>query len=175
MKACRAIILSPKYSKDDNAGTVTIAGGSGGHRRPAKSKGPIGLAKRYEMTEVTPPLIAYVTVVLRHALTSEDYSEDGTGFDYELFYNEIREHLEDPRHAQVTEATLKFWNDEVFGHCKRHRTAAGSGAERKGMRARLDAALEAGEDLGLGDTNQGEGEGAGPGAEGEPTAGGDGN
>ncbi|KAG8761982.1 hypothetical protein FRC12_009251 [Ceratobasidium sp. 428] len=151
IKGAQAIILSPGASKNPQPASMTAVG-SRGHRRAAKSRSAVGLAKRYEMVEVTTPLIAYVTVVVRHALTSDkDYSDEGSGFDYELFYNEIREFLEDPKHARITAKIVKLWNDEIFANLKRRKTTGGNPAERKGTRAALDAALEAGEDLGLGD------------------------
>ncbi|QRV81753.1 hypothetical protein RhiJN_09768 [Ceratobasidium sp. AG-Ba] len=153
LRAASSIIFSPASSRGDRA-TTMVVGGSRGHRCSAKSRGPIGLAKRYDMTEVTTPFIAYVTVVVRHALTSDqDYSDDGSGFDYELFYNEIREYLEDPKHAQVTAKVVNFWNNELFG-CFRFRKATGVRTENAGTRAALDAALEAGEDLGLSDAEE---------------------
>ncbi|KAG9121759.1 hypothetical protein FRC07_002154 [Ceratobasidium sp. 392] len=153
IKGARAIIFSPASSKDNRP--VAVVGGARGHRRAAKSRGPIGLAKRYDMTEVTIPFIAYVTVVVRHSLTSDkEYSDDASGFDYELFYNEIREYLEDPKHTRVAALVIKLWNDELFGQFKRRRAAGEGRAGHGGTRARLDAALEAGEDLGLGDEEE---------------------
>ncbi|KAG9082923.1 hypothetical protein FS749_006469 [Ceratobasidium sp. UAMH 11750] len=157
IKGARAIIFSPAASKGNTP--AMTAGGARGHRRGAKTRGPIGLAKRYDMTEVTIPFIAYVTVVVRNALTSDvEYSDNASGFDYELFYNEIRAYLEDPKHEQVTAKVIKFWNEELFSQFRRRNPAgAGRAAGRGGTRAMLDAALEAGEDLGLGDDNGAEG------------------
>jgi hypothetical protein len=55
--------------------------------------------------------IALFLVQVRHALTSDkEYSDDGSGFDYVLFYNEVREFLEDPKHSPVVKLVLKYWN-----------------------------------------------------------------
>jgi hypothetical protein len=44
-------------------------------------------------------------------LTSDkEYSDNGSGFDYVLFYNEVREFLKDPKHSPVVKLVLKYWN-----------------------------------------------------------------
>ncbi|KAG8726107.1 hypothetical protein FRC12_023702 [Ceratobasidium sp. 428] len=73
IRGARAIVLSPAASKN-NPITATAGSSSGGRRRAAKSRGLTGLAKRYDMAEVAPPLIAYVTVVVS---TSRSYLRRG--------------------------------------------------------------------------------------------------
>ncbi|KAF8599345.1 hypothetical protein BDV93DRAFT_560430 [Ceratobasidium sp. AG-I] len=153
IKGARAIIFSPASSKD--ATPTMTACGSRGHRRIPGTRSLIGLAKRYDMNEVTIPFIAYVTVVVRHALTAEkEYSDDGSGFDYVIFYNEIRSFLEDPKYKQVATKLIKYWNAELFGELNRCRIARAAKGSARGTRTLLDAALEAGDDLGMGDEEE---------------------
>jgi hypothetical protein len=60
-KAARAILFSPSASK--SAPTVQVSGACGSSKR----RGPIGIAKSYQLTEVTPAFLAYVAVVVRRA------------------------------------------------------------------------------------------------------------
>ncbi|QRV82606.1 hypothetical protein RhiJN_27834 [Ceratobasidium sp. AG-Ba] len=154
IKGGRAILLSPAASTSGTPG-MNI-GGARGHRRTTKTRGPIGLAKRYDMTEITVPFIAYVTVVVRHCLTSDkEYSDEGSGFDYELFYTEICKYLQDAKYEQITSKVLEHWNKEIFGQAGNRKAGRGVRTAGRGTRALLDAALEAGEDLGLGDGDGG--------------------
>ncbi|KAG9076291.1 hypothetical protein FRC06_009585 [Ceratobasidium sp. 370] len=90
VKAARAILFSPAASKNLQVGATT---GARGHRR----RGPIGIAKSYDLTAVTPAFLAYVAVVLRHALTADEtFGDSCGGFNYIDFYEQIRDYLERP-------------------------------------------------------------------------------
>ncbi|KAF8754333.1 hypothetical protein RHS01_06489 [Rhizoctonia solani] len=78
--------------------------------------GIIGLAKVYNLTKVTPAFIAYVAVVVHHALTTEAiFSEICGGFNYGVYYNQIRTFLEAPRFASRAKVLLDWWNKRLFG------------------------------------------------------------
>jgi hypothetical protein len=100
-----------------------------GARRSSKRKGPIGLAKSYQLTEITPAFLAYVSVVVRilvynlcvvsrlfgpqvrFSLSSEDtFNDTGSGFNYIQFYNQIREYLESPKFKPAASTLMAWWN-----------------------------------------------------------------
>jgi hypothetical protein len=103
-------------------------GGARGRRRMvSKRRGPIGLAKKYAVKEITAPFIAYVVVMVsipiiadimishgqqvRQALTSDEtFQEVCSGFDYTVFYDEVRRFLEEPKYATVSKTLLEWWN-----------------------------------------------------------------
>ncbi|KAG8704571.1 hypothetical protein FRC08_002167 [Ceratobasidium sp. 394] len=107
--AATAILFSPSSSMPD---TIQAAGGARGHTR---RRGPIGLAKKYELTEVTPAFIAYVACVTRHALTNEHtFSEVSDGFSYTKFYYQVRGVLEAPKYVRWTKGLVERWNEKLF-------------------------------------------------------------
>ncbi|KAG9089393.1 hypothetical protein FRC06_001568 [Ceratobasidium sp. 370] len=135
-RAGKAILLSPSASMPS---TVQTSGARGQKRR-----GPIGLAKTYQLTEVTPGFIAYVACITRHALTSEDlFTESCAGFSYVDFYNEIREFLEDPKFAHWTRGLMDRWNKNIFSGIQLCTTSGTSSAPTGGTLAQLTAQLEA--------------------------------
>ncbi|KAF8749251.1 hypothetical protein RHS01_10140 [Rhizoctonia solani] len=76
----------------------------------------MSLAKVYNLTKVTPAFIAYVAVVVHHALTTEAiFSEICGGFNYGVYYNQIRTFLEAPRFASRAKVLLDWWNKRLFG------------------------------------------------------------
>ncbi|KAG9073540.1 hypothetical protein FS749_015027 [Ceratobasidium sp. UAMH 11750] len=140
VKAGRAILLSPATANT----RLTIPGtGNSTGTRGKRRRGTIGLAKSYQLTEVTPAFIAYVAVVVRHALTSDEFfSENCGGFDYIEFYTEIREYLEAPKYRRRSAELLKWWNEQMFSDFKLLGTSAPSNRRQNGTLASLEAELE---------------------------------
>ncbi|KAG8728694.1 hypothetical protein FRC10_004702, partial [Ceratobasidium sp. 414] len=92
--------------------TIQAASGARGHTR---RRGPIGLAKKYEMKEVNPAFIAYVACVTRQALTtSKNFSEVCDRFSYTKFYYTIRNVLESPKYEHWTKGLIEHWNEKLF-------------------------------------------------------------
>ncbi|GAB1526439.1 hypothetical protein RhiTH_009606 [Rhizoctonia solani] len=100
--AAYCIMFSPTSVKTMSASTTQISGAR--------------LAKVYNLTKVTPAFIAYVAVVVHHALTTEAiFSEICGGFNYGVYYNQIRTFLEAPRFASRAKVLLDWWNKRLFG------------------------------------------------------------
>ncbi|KAG9080320.1 hypothetical protein FRC06_006788 [Ceratobasidium sp. 370] len=92
--------------------TIEAAGGVRGH---TQRHGPIGLAKKYELTEVTLVFIAYITCVTRHALmTVNNFSEVCDGFRYTKFYYQVCGMLESPKYECWTKGLIQRWNEKLF-------------------------------------------------------------
>ncbi|KAG9091085.1 hypothetical protein FRC06_000711 [Ceratobasidium sp. 370] len=109
LSAATAILFSPSSSMPD---TIQAAGGARGHVR---RRGPIGIAKKYELTEVTLAFIAYVACVTRHALTgASNFSEVCDGFSYTKFYYLVRGVLENPKYEHWTKGLVERWNERLF-------------------------------------------------------------
>ncbi|GBE86158.1 hypothetical protein SCP_0900350 [Sparassis crispa] len=71
------------------------------------------LAKKYDMTQVSPRSIAYVAVLVRFLLNSQQsWSNIDLNFDLEQFFFEILRLFQDEEWGQ---ATLEWWNKAVFG------------------------------------------------------------
>ncbi|KAG9091929.1 hypothetical protein FRC06_000324 [Ceratobasidium sp. 370] len=139
VKAGKAILLSPATA---NA-RLTIPGTSNSTgARGKRRRGTIGLAKSYQLTAVTTAFIAYVAVVVRHALTSDEFfSENCGGFDYIEFYTQIREYLEAPKYKRRSAELLKWWNEQMFSDYKLLGTSAPSNRRQNGTLASLEAEL----------------------------------
>ncbi|CCO34565.1 hypothetical protein BN14_08667 [Rhizoctonia solani AG-1 IB] len=74
------------------------------------------IAKVYNLTKVTTAFIAYIAVVVHHALTTEAiFSEICGGFNYGVYYNQIRTFLEAPRFASRAKVLMDWWNKRLFG------------------------------------------------------------
>ncbi|KAG9102722.1 hypothetical protein FRC07_010170 [Ceratobasidium sp. 392] len=101
VKAARALLFPPSVAnRDDEAD----------HRSNRKSKATI-----YNMTSVTSGFLAYVAVALRYALSSETSFMSTSGlFNYEQFYNDIVNHLNDPACQPDNDALFKWWNSQLF-------------------------------------------------------------
>ncbi|KAG8793421.1 hypothetical protein FRC12_002796 [Ceratobasidium sp. 428] len=164
-----AVLFSPLSSIPSALWT----GGARGHTK--KRRGPTGVAKSYQMTEVTTGFIPYIACVTRHALTSDEvFSEVCGAFSYVDFYWQIRSFLEDPKFAGWTRGLLDRWNEKLFSGIEFYQSTA-SAPEVGGTLAMLNAELEAGQItpqvVGLGTTaptNETEGQEQGAaGAEGE--------
>ncbi|KAG8698494.1 hypothetical protein FRC09_007204 [Ceratobasidium sp. 395] len=107
--AATAILYSPMASMPE---TIDAVGGAQG---PTRRRGPIGIAKKYGLTHITPPFIAYTACVTRHALTgAKNFSEVCDGFSYTKFYYLIRKILESPKYEHWTKAVIQRWNDYLF-------------------------------------------------------------
>ncbi|QRW23096.1 hypothetical protein RhiXN_08132 [Rhizoctonia solani] len=113
--AAYCIMFSPTSVKTMSASTTQISGARGCSFKRSRG-GIIGLAKVYNLTKVTPAFIAYVAVVVHHALTTEAiFSEICGGFNYGVYYNQIRTFLEAPRFASRAKVLLDWWNKRLFG------------------------------------------------------------
>ncbi|KAG9095006.1 hypothetical protein FRC06_010237 [Ceratobasidium sp. 370] len=140
VKAGKAILLSPATA---NARSTTPGTGNSTSARGNRRRGTIGLAKSYQLTAVTTAFIAYVAVVVRHALTSDEFfSENCGGFDYIEFYTQIREYLEAPKYRRRSAELLKWWNEQIFSDYKLLGTSAPSNRRHTGTLASLEAELE---------------------------------
>ncbi|GBE82985.1 hypothetical protein SCP_0500280 [Sparassis crispa] len=81
----------------------------GGSSRPGRPP----LAKKYDMTHVSPRSIAYVAVLVRFLLNSQhSWSNIDVNFNLEEFFFEILRLFQD---EEWGEATLDWWNKSVFG------------------------------------------------------------
>lgn len=140
-QAARAILFSPSAAKDPATTTTTRVGGARGHS--IKRRGTIGIAKSYQLTEVTAPFIAYVAVVVRHSLTSDEvFSDTCSGFNYVEFYDQIREFLESPRFEQISAALIEWWNEQLFSGYQFGQPTLPSDRRNNGTLASLEAQLE---------------------------------
>ncbi|KAF8594583.1 hypothetical protein BDV93DRAFT_414854, partial [Ceratobasidium sp. AG-I] len=84
-------------------------------RPGAVRRGRKGVASKYQLDAVTPAFLAYVAVIVRFALSSEDmFSDDGGTFKYVIFYMQIREYLEAPKHQATVAPLLAWWNRSVI-------------------------------------------------------------
>ncbi|KAG9105322.1 hypothetical protein FRC07_009391 [Ceratobasidium sp. 392] len=132
-----AILFSPSSSMQE---TIQAAGGARGHIR---RRGPIGLAKKYELTEVNTAFIAYVACVTRHALTgARNFSEVCDGFSYTRFYYLIRKILEAPKYEHWTKGLIQRWNDKLFAGYEFGLNAVEPTDEANAILNMLDAELE---------------------------------
>ncbi|KAG8689702.1 hypothetical protein FRC09_012297 [Ceratobasidium sp. 395] len=161
IKAGKAILLLPHIANntrlDAPGATSTVGMGARGKRR---SKGLVGIAKTYEITEVTTAFIAYTAVVVQHALTSDrSFSEICGGFDYVEYHNQLREYMDHPRFKRRATVLLAH----IFSDCKVISTGASTSRRNNGTLAELDAELEADEE----EENTGVGSGAETGALGQ--------
>ncbi|KAG8763367.1 hypothetical protein FRC12_008573 [Ceratobasidium sp. 428] len=84
-------------------------------RPNAVRRGRKGVGAKYQLTEITPAFLAYVAVLTRFAVSSEEtYSDDGGTFNYAEFYKQLREFLEMPKYRRHSKVLINFWNKEIF-------------------------------------------------------------
>ncbi|KAF8596781.1 hypothetical protein BDV93DRAFT_513858 [Ceratobasidium sp. AG-I] len=123
IKAARAILFSPAASK--TVTTMQVVGVQG--------------------HSINTAFIAYVAVVVRHSLTSDEtFGDVCTGFSYIEYYNQIREFLERPGYQPWTALLLEYWNEQLFsGYCASHQVAGSSHYRNTGTLAELTAELAA--------------------------------
>ncbi|QRV91940.1 hypothetical protein RhiJN_19958 [Ceratobasidium sp. AG-Ba] len=146
--AANAILFSPSSSLPP---TVLQASSARGRNR----RGPIGIAKSNQLTEVTPGLIAYVACITRHALTSDEiFSERCSGFSYVEFYKQITSFLQDPRFAHWSHGLMARWNEKLFSGMEFGYTHSMStpvvGGTLDMLTAQLEAETVTQEQIGLG-------------------------
>ncbi|KAG9097440.1 hypothetical protein FRC06_007556 [Ceratobasidium sp. 370] len=68
-------------------------------------------AATYQMTKVTPGLLAYAAVCIRYALSSETtFNNNGGIFNYETFYDSLLAHLNDPECEEDNNELMEWWN-----------------------------------------------------------------
>ncbi|QRV72169.1 hypothetical protein RhiJN_00183 [Ceratobasidium sp. AG-Ba] len=147
--AASAILFSPSSSIPE---TIQAAGGARGLTR---RRGPIGLAKKYNMQEVNPAFIAYVACVTRHALTTpKNFSEVCDGFSYTKFYYLVRNVLESPKYQCWAKGLIARWNEKLFAGYEFGLNAVTPTDQPNAILNLLDAELEGlemtGENMGLG-------------------------
>ncbi|KAG9118758.1 hypothetical protein FRC07_006564 [Ceratobasidium sp. 392] len=113
-------------------------------RPGAPKRGRKGVATKYHMTKVTPAFLAYVAVILRFALSSEEtFNEDGGTFDYTEFYSQLCEYLESPKFRTKTDTLIDWWNRALFPDSLHIDEDTGdSGGAHTGMLALLEAEAE---------------------------------
>ncbi|CEL56595.1 hypothetical protein RSOLAG1IB_11956 [Rhizoctonia solani AG-1 IB] len=113
--AAYCILFSPTSVKTMSASTTQVSGARGSSFNRSRG-GIIGIAKAYNLTKITPAFIAYVAVVVHHALTTEDkFSEICGGFNYGVYYVEIRTFLESQKFASRAKVLVDWWNKRLFG------------------------------------------------------------
>ncbi|QRV90229.1 hypothetical protein RhiJN_18247 [Ceratobasidium sp. AG-Ba] len=141
VKAARAILLSPTVANNTRLDVPGIAPSTGA--RGKRRRGVIGIAKTYQITEVTTAFIAYVAVVVRHALTSDEtFSENCGGFDYVEYYTQLREFLDAPKYKRRAALLVAWWNEQIFSDCKAIGMTASTNRRHNGTLAELEAELE---------------------------------
>ncbi|KAG8733628.1 hypothetical protein FRC10_012233, partial [Ceratobasidium sp. 414] len=104
-----AILFSPSSSMPS---TIQATGGARGH---IWRRGPIGITKKYELTEVTPVFIAYVACVF----------------------------LENPKYERWTAGLMNCWNEKLFSGHQFAQSAAAVVDPASTTLNMLDAELEA--------------------------------
>ncbi|KAG8937950.1 hypothetical protein FRC03_007737 [Tulasnella sp. 419] len=105
IKAARHIFIAPSAAEDTEA--------------YVKSTRP-GNAALNNMSAVTVPTIAYVSVLVRFSLSSEEtfnirLTGARGGFDHWAFYKNIIKFLLDPKMKDKTADLIAFWNSRIFG------------------------------------------------------------
>ncbi|KAB5588034.1 hypothetical protein CTheo_8525 [Ceratobasidium theobromae] len=101
VRAAKAIIFPP---------SVANAEDEPDHQSNRRTK-----ADTYGMDGVTPSFLAYVAVALRFSLSSEKYFHNQGGlFNYNRFYNDIVNYLNDPVCKPETNELIKWWNTRLF-------------------------------------------------------------
>ncbi|KAF8747913.1 hypothetical protein RHS01_11170 [Rhizoctonia solani] len=79
VKSAKCVLLSPGASHSYSHAVSRV----GSRGRSSHHRGLIGIAKSYSITEVNAAFIAYICVVTRHSLTSDEhFSEICAGFNY---------------------------------------------------------------------------------------------
>ncbi|EUC56089.1 hypothetical protein RSOL_158970, partial [Rhizoctonia solani AG-3 Rhs1AP] len=113
--AAFCMLFSPTSVKAMSASTTQVSGARGCSFKRSRGR-MTGVAKVYNLTKVTPAFIAYIAVVVHHALTTEAvFSEICGGFNYGVYYNQIRTFLEAPRFTSRVKVLLDWWNKRLFG------------------------------------------------------------
>ncbi|KAG9092578.1 hypothetical protein FRC06_011866 [Ceratobasidium sp. 370] len=101
VKAARAIIFLASMANAEEEPD---------HQSNRKSK-----ADTYGMTTVTPGFLAYIAVGVRYTLSSETtFMNTGGLFNYERFYNDIVNYLNQPACKVDTNKLIEWWNIQLF-------------------------------------------------------------
>ncbi|QRW20061.1 hypothetical protein RhiXN_09036 [Rhizoctonia solani] len=146
VKSAKCVLLSPGASHSYSHAVSRV----GSRGRSSHHRGLIGIAKSYSITEVNAAFIAYICVVTRHSLTSDEhFSEICAGFNYLEFYNQVREFLEDPKYRRWSKELVEWWNKEVFDGVQLGGLGAAALGREHGTLSMLDAQLET-QDLNVG-------------------------
>ncbi|KAB5588005.1 hypothetical protein CTheo_8553 [Ceratobasidium theobromae] len=103
-----------------------------------------GIGAKYQLTQVTPAFLAYIAVLVRFTLSSEDtFSDDGGTFNYIDFYSQLRNFLERPQFNRCTKVLLEWWNNQLFPDAIRDDTGGtGAGNPPDGMLVLLEAEFD---------------------------------
>ncbi|KAF8746028.1 hypothetical protein RHS02_01027, partial [Rhizoctonia solani] len=113
--AARCILFSPASVKTMSASTTQVSRAHGCSFKRSRG-GMIGIAKVYNLTKVTTAFVAYVAVVVHHALTTKAiFLELCGGFNYRAYYAQICMFLEAPRFSSCAKVLLDWWNKQLFG------------------------------------------------------------
>ncbi|KAG8730621.1 hypothetical protein FRC12_020156 [Ceratobasidium sp. 428] len=107
-------------------------------------RGRKGVGHKYQMKAVTPAFLAYVAVILRFALSSEEiFSDDGGTFNYIEFYKQLRQYLEAPKYQNTVKPLLAWWNKKLFPNSIQVHNDISDVDGPLGMLSLLDAEVEA--------------------------------
>ncbi|KAI0747130.1 hypothetical protein C8Q80DRAFT_822650 [Daedaleopsis nitida] len=92
----------------------TKCDGARGKSTPGKPP----LSHKYRINDVSPRMLAYVAVLLRHALTTAEWKMSDLQFNNSDFFDKIVALFEEPPTPWASE-TLEWWNKEIFGTVSR--------------------------------------------------------
>ncbi|KAI0750002.1 hypothetical protein C8Q80DRAFT_1165335 [Daedaleopsis nitida] len=86
--------------------------------RVRSTPGKPPLSHKYDIDTVSPRMLAYVAVLLRHALTTSEWKISDLQFNNSDFFDKIVALFEEPLTPWASE-TLEWWNREIFGTVSR--------------------------------------------------------
>ncbi|KAF8748109.1 hypothetical protein RHS01_11062 [Rhizoctonia solani] len=115
MPGWKAMAWNPHSPKNTCGGEILICAAYCILFSPTSVK-TMSIAKAYNLTKITPAFIAYVAVVVHHALTTEDKFLEICGrFNYGVYYVEICTFLESQKFASRAKVLVDWWNKRLFG------------------------------------------------------------
>ncbi|KAI0739827.1 hypothetical protein C8Q80DRAFT_1274854 [Daedaleopsis nitida] len=88
----------------------------GAHGKSTPGKPP--LSHKYRINDASPRMLAYVAVLLCHALTTAKWKMSNLQFNNSDFFDKIVALFEEPQMPWASE-TLEWWNKEIFGTVSR--------------------------------------------------------
>ncbi|CAE6528442.1 unnamed protein product [Rhizoctonia solani] len=112
---CATAILLSSSSVEKESGPQRNLRISGARGRRSARRAAKGLAKRYQIGQVTTAFVAYVVVCVRHTLTDDsDFHQVVNGYNYATLYDNIKTYLEAPSFASRAKVLLNYWNQKIF-------------------------------------------------------------
>ncbi|TFK81506.1 hypothetical protein K466DRAFT_591201 [Polyporus arcularius HHB13444] len=85
--------------------------------RPEKVPGKPPLAIHYKLAAVTPRMLAYIAVLVRHSFVKGDWAVMDGEFNNHEFYNSILALFDEPLSPWAKDL-LDWWNSQVFGNMR---------------------------------------------------------